>query len=150
MTLDQKLRRTQYTILSGLIGFFLSFLVLLFTFGNTFSLMLVYVVVATISPTICVFVLWGFYCKKPESRRRGIKYGFGMGILSLFLAAMLITVLGPFLEWENIDSASDVLYYFTFTPIISLFVFFIFGGFLAPIIGAIAGYFLAKPVENSE
>jgi len=104
---------------------------------------------AAMSTFIAIQIMWRIMLfRKAATTQRGVKYGSLTGLLSLYMMVNMITF-NYMLPLDNNVPAMSLIY----TPIFMSVFAFISGGFLAPILGAIMGYFFTRNIgvdlENS-
>lgn len=117
---------------------------------TTEPIMLLYCLLSMFAAGVAVDICWRAMQSKGESKSRGALFGALAGFLSLILMSMFASILGNIMMLfsTHIGFTKFIELFFTnmfFTALYS----FIFGGFLAIPIGAIAGFLLAKDPEKN-
>ena len=94
---------------------------------------------------ISIQVMWRIMLnRKAETKKRGAKYGALAGLLSVVI---MITLSSYWYSFENPTKLDNIFMGLVVVPIVMSFFAFMFGGFIAPILGSIIGHYFSRDLE---
>mgnify|MGYP001799392028 CR=1 FL=1 len=149
MTDDQKSTLSRLSILAALAAAALVWICMSVLFFSSFNHFLVtaisgFSIAAGLGTFFSVQLLWRLMlARKPPSKRRGLKYGIAAGILSLLLMSFIYAGVAYAFGYRSTDFLDNL-----FSVFLVLGLSFVFGGFLAPVLGGVVGYYSSEEANR--